>query len=222
MKRIKYLAGAAIIVAIVVVLLSLDRDNADKVVKKDKQSEKDSQIVREVQELCSKYNAVTNWRQNSDANDLFQEMYTIQVEDALIRTDNRPILFYGSVKDIVRESDKYLVYFGSGGLAQLLSLSGSGLDSILNLLYPEIYFVLNCTPDQVEKILLKSAGYFEYYAVIAKIGEVKKVRFKLSADVGEHEEDVSVYIKSSSNVFIAKGKCLDLLFVGDEPEEKGE
>lgn len=220
MKRIKYLAGVAIIVAIVIVLLSLNNKNTGEVLTKDERSEKDSKIVQEVQELCSKYNAVANWRQNFDTNDLFQETYTIQVEDALIRTDNRPILFYGSIKDVVRESDRYLVYFGGGGFAQLLSLSNSGLGSILNLLYPEIYFVLDCTSDQVKKILLQSAGSFEYYAVIAQIGEVKKIKFKLSADAGEDEEDVSVYIASSSNVFIARGECLDLLFVGDESKGK--
>jgi len=57
----------------------------------------------------------------------------------------------------------------------------------------------------------KSVSFFEHYAIIAQISEVEKVRFRLYS--GESVEEVQL---ETADAFLAKGKCLDLLFVPDK------
>jgi len=195
-----------ILVAIIVVTIILngcDSDSSEEVA----QEEKKHKITEEVKRLCSQYDAVTNWKQHFDKKGFGEHTYTIEVKDALIRTDGRPILFYGVAHDIVRESDKYLVYWGYGW-ASLFR------DPFLDVLGCDIHFVLDCTLSQVEEIMHHSASSFDDYAVIAQISEVEKIRFELSS--GESGEKVHV---ETSDVFMAKGKCLDLLLVVGEPKD---
>lgn len=209
MKGIKYLIGTVIVVVIVVVLLTPDSNNRNKAGKQDMESAKKFQLTPQVQELCSKYNAVTDWKQRIGKKGFGEHTYTIEVKDALIRTDGRPILFTYPVYDIVRESDKYLVCFSVSMLDAIFSGVVSDIDFFLSC---DVHFVLDCTADQVKQIMNHSAGC---YAVIAQISEVEKVRFELSS--GDSGEKVRV---ETSDVFMAKGKCLDLLLVVGEPKEE--
>ena len=204
MKAKKYYILAPIIV-IALILSGCDSDTPKKT------AQKKYETPEEVKRLCSQYNAVTDWKQHFHKKAFGQHTYTVEVEDALIRTDGRPILFYGVADDIVKESDKYVVYW-SAGFASLLR----GSDTILDLAFDrDVRFVLDCTPSQVEKIMDNSVSTFDDYAVIARISEVEKIRFKLSS--GENGEKVRV---ETSDVFMAKGKCLDLLFVVGEPKNE--
>jgi len=210
MKGIKYLVGAVIVVVIVVLLLTPDSSNRNKAGKQDTESAKKIQLAPQVQELCSKYNAVADWKQRIGKKGFGEHTYTIEIEDALIRTEGRPILFTYPVYDIVRESDKYLVYFSVGStMESIFHAVASGLDFFLSC---DVHFVLDCTSDQVKQIINHPAGR---YAVIAQISEVEKIRFELSS--GESGEKVHV---ETSDVFMAKGKCLELLLVADKPKEE--
>jgi len=209
MKNIKYLIGVVIVLVVVVVLLKSDSKNRNKGNKQAAASAKKFQHIPQVQELCSKYNAITNWKQQLGKNGFYGHTFTIEVEDALIRTEGRPILFYGTVNDIVRESDKYLVYFGFGFAAILRDT--------YYLLNEKVFFVLDCTQEQVEQITNNPAGIYDEYAVIAQISQVEKVRFELKSNAMS-DEDVSVDLEPS-DVFMAKGKCLDLLFISGKKKD---
>lgn len=202
MKAKKYWLLATIM-AVVITLSSCDSDSPEEAAK----VEQKHKITEEVQKLCSQYNAVTDWKQHIDKKGFGEHTYTIEVEDALIRTDGRPILFYGSIHDVVRKPDKYLVYFGSGWGTLLRN-------PFFGVFGCDIHFVLDCTPSQVEQIMRHPASGFDDYAVIAQISEVEKIRFELSS--GESGEKVHV---ETSDVFMVKGKCLDLLLVADEPKD---
>ena len=211
MKAKKYWIVAPIIV-IALILTGCDSDNSEDNSEEAARLEKERQITKKIQELCSKYNAVTDWKQHFHKKAFGQHTYTVEVEDALIRTDGRPILFRGVADDIVKESDKYVVYWSAGFASRLRG------DAIHDFVFGRDFrFILDCTPSQVEKIMDNSVNTLDDYAVVAQISEVEKVRFKLNANsVGE---DVRVDLKTS-DTFMAKGKCLDLLFVVGEPKDK--
>ena len=196
----------AVMIIVTIILNGCDSDSSEETA----QEKKKHKIAEEVQRLCSQYDAVTDWKQRIGEKAFGQHTYTIEVENALIRTDGRPILFYGVADDIVKESDKYVVYW-STGFASLLRGSGAILDLAFGR---DFRFVLDCTPSQVEKIMDNSVSTFDDYAVIAQISKVEKIRFKLEGNGGSYE-DVSVNLEIA-NIFIAKGKCLDLLLVSDE------
>ena len=196
-----------VMIVVAITLSSCDSDSSEEAA----QEERKHKIAEEVQELCSKHNAVKDWKQRIGKKDFGEHIYTIEIEDALIGTDGRPILLTASIHDIVRESDKYLVYFSRGSILSFFLASASDLDFLLSF---DVHFVLECTADQVKEIIHNPAAMLDYYAVIAQISKVEKVRFKLEGKYGSNE-DVTVNLETA-DVFIAKGKCLDLLFVSDE------
>lgn len=202
MKEIK--GWILVMIMVVTTILSGCDNDSSKETAKEKKKHK---TTEEVQKLCSQYDAVTDWKQHLDKKGFGEHVYTIEVEDALIRTDGRPILFYGIAHDIVKESDKYLVYWGYGWGTLLRN-------PFFGVLGYDIHFVLDCTPNQVEQIMHHPASGLDDYAVIAQISEVEKIRFELSS--GENGEKVRV---ETSDVFMVKGKCLDLLLVAYEQKE---
>lgn len=206
-----------ILVATVVVGIILNGCDSDTP-KKTTQQAKEDETPEEVKKLCSQYDAVTDWEEYLSKKAYGQHTYTIEVEDALIRSDGRPILFHCVVDDIVRESDKYVVYWsaGFGSSAWILSRA---------IFTPDFRFVLDCTPSQIEKLKRQSAGTFDYYAVIAQISEVEKIRFEVTGRSSRDEdsvyEQVSINLETS-DTFIAKGKCLDLFLVVKEMAKYGQ
>ena len=174
-----------------------------KTEKQKLETEKSIETKKIVSTMVAEHNAVVEWRQALDKEGglWLDSTYTIEAEEALIRTDSRPILFFGGINDIVKKGDKYMVYFGDKKWFNFLSSA-------------DIQFVLECTAQQVDKIMSESKKSFvDRFAVVAKISEVGKVRFQLTASSSGYEEiDVEL---EPSNVFIATGHCLDLVFVGD-------
>ncbi len=198
-KIVSRVTFGLVLLAIVYWLISNEiSDKRSKVQKKKVETEKRLQTEASVADMAAKHNAVTNWEQSFDKKDLlglFKSTYTVEVEDALVRTDHRPIMLFASVADVGRETNNYSVHFYNWFGA---------------ILSADIHFVLDCTPDQVKEIMLHRTGLFEKYAIIAQVSEVKKV--KLRATVSAETDEV---VLEPSNVFIAKGRCLDLLFVDD-------
>ena len=204
MKAKKYWLLAPIIIALI--LAGCDSDNSENDSKEAARVKKEREIKKKIQELCSKHNAVTDWIQRIEKKRFGEHTYTMEVQYALVGTESRPVLFTYAVYDIVKESDKYLVYFSFD--SSFSSWMRADLDFYLDC---NVHFVLDCTVDQVKQVMDNRDGC---YAVIAQISEVEKVRFKLKA-YGEGYEDVMVDL-DTTDVFLSKGKCLDLLFIPDE------
>jgi len=163
---------------------------------KTKQAKEES-TRKAIIELADKHNAVVNWSEPLSKKLFLSPVFTIEVEDALLRKDNRPVLFLATVKDVERKENKYLVRFVVGFLEEL----------------PMIEFVLDCTDEQAKKITQQQIEFLERYAVIAEIQKIRKVMFDLKANNDNEEPEISV--DTTDDVFIVSGKCLDLLFVGD-------
>jgi hypothetical protein len=174
---------------------SVSQENKLKTEKEKLATETRIQTEKSIAEMAKRNNAIVNWQNAFDTNEL--STYTIEVQDALIKTDNRPVIFFAPVEDIVKETTKYSVHFYN----PFSSFS------------PVIYFVLDCTPEQIGKIISHRSDLYENYAVIAQISEVKKVRFEVKG-YAEIYEEVQLELEQS-DVFVATGKCLELLPVGD-------
>ena len=141
-------------------------------------AEKQLQLKKSIDDMVAKHNAVTDWIIGSSS-------YTIHVQDMLVRKDDRPVLIFSPVQDVVRDLEKHAIYFGFDKLSISKRL-------------------------MIEATLLDPFEDLYLYAVIARITEVEKVKFELRS----HSEEVDVEL-TSSNIFRAKGICLDLLPVGN-------
>ena len=77
----------------------------------------------------------------------------------------------------------------------------------------KIRYELECSEEQTKKVLevpIDSPG--DRYAVIATITDIRRPKFSVRAfGVGENEAEIEV---EPSDIFIARGKCLDLVYIG--------
>ncbi|HZX12933.1 MAG TPA: hypothetical protein VFF49_00865 [Thermodesulfobacteriota bacterium] len=195
----------ALVIGIVLNLISC-QDSANQAKKEKTESEKikTEQIKQAISEMVARHNAIADWKKSffpKDPNALLNNIYTIDLEAALVRSDNRPILFVAPVVDVERRDNKYFVHFQTGGF-------------ILHSLFsPDIHFVLECDSEQAKKIMAQQPNMFDEYAVVAFISSVRRAMFKVNADpVSSEEADLVV---EPSGIFIVNGQCLELLFIGD-------
>lgn len=177
---------------------------------------KRAQRARLIQSLVNKHDAVADWRQKFFQKDAYfakYPVYTIQVEDVLVRTDSRPVMFVADIEDVAKNGDRYTLHFSESRVFGFLS-------------NPYFHFDLHCTQDQLNQIMQDHDGYNvpfppAHYAVIAHISGVRKVRYQLVAradrvvshDDGDFEVNISESVEPS-NIFVARGQCVDLLFLG--------
>jgi len=161
-----------------------------------RQIDRAEQINLAILKMVAKYNAITDWKKGF-AEKMVRGIYTIEMEEALVRKDGRAVLFFGSVSDIMRRDNKYFIHFWNW-------LDFPSLD---------IRFVLECDSVKVKKVMDQSNSIFDEFAVVALISSVQKAMFEVRAE-SESDEEANIVVEPS-DVFIAKGRCLDLLFVGD-------
>jgi len=190
---------STLIVALLLILVGCNGDSQEKdaEAKKERLEKELQATAQRIQELCSQYNAVMDWTERVERSN----GYTIELEEALIRPDSRPVLVLSGVKDITKKSGRYSVHF---------TCDVTGLD--------EISLILHCTPEQVGEIMRNE---LRQYAVIAQVSEVKKVTWILEAegeiDFGDYPR-VSVTLEPDplSDLFMVRGTCSALLYLGDD------
>jgi hypothetical protein len=146
-----------------------------------------------VAQMVAKYQAVQFWE--NDVKDI-GHVFAVNVQEAIVRGNKRPILLINQIDDLAKEGDKYYINFES-------------------LTYThDIYFTLECNAEQVNKLTTQSSGPDDEYAIIADVTAVRKLKFNVSA-FPKGEEDAELDL-NTSDAFTAEGKCLALLNVGHE------
>ena len=108
------------------------------------------------EDLAAKHDAVADWHGPLP---LLGPVFTVFVEDALLRQDGRPILLRDmKVEDVTRDENGYVVDFVSAVSALNLFLVTIGLASNFDpgVVPNRIHFHLRC-PDEVEQILSRAA-----------------------------------------------------------------
>jgi len=116
-----------------IILSCSDRGEKEKIKLMEK-SKLESEIEKKMIEMAKHYNAVIDWEKTLELEEIFPMPYTLEVQNALIREDKRPVLFIASIQDIERSGNEYIISFDRRG-------SFPGL------------FILKCSELQVQKIL---------------------------------------------------------------------
>jgi len=120
--------------------------------------------------------------------------FTLQLQNALIRSDNKPIAFRGELLDVMRH--------GSGYFLRIRSADG------------ELFLTLEATPSQVEQVTHEvKDNLFEEYAVAARIQHVERVAFRVQASEDGDPDAVDV---NASDRFVVKGQCVGLMHLEGE------
>jgi len=158
----------------------------------DKQAEeqrlKESRQRERVLALAARHNTVSGWHEALV--DGRVPLFTVTLENALMKTDGRPVLLAESMlEDISLRDGHYYVEL-----------------SATELYMGEVRFLLEC-PSEIATALLarKDLMAFDRFAVVARIESVRKV-FGLRPE--RDGEDVRI---ASGTLFVVLGKCLEVL-----------
>jgi len=188
------------------------------------------QIVTQVSELCSRYNAITDWHNKLDIEEASFDtvLYSIDVQNVLLDPNERPYLFFVAIADIKKVKDEYIL------IADQFQTVNSRRDI-------NIHLRLVCDAEKVQRILEQKPSYFDRYAILATIRSIEKPALDIRPDIEydllaendtfaeTHPDDIYDYLDlkitcENYNTFIAIGKCEALVFVGqddwmDEPSD---
>lgn len=167
--------------------------------RKGAEREKTVRIEQAISAMVAKHRAASDWKNGLDEAYLAGCVYSVEVERALVRSD-QPVLVLGSIDDVSRKGDGYIVHMSD--------MFSSG---------PDVRFLLECDPEHVKAILDQPresyVRFMRRFAAIAVITSIRRPIFEVSAETqGEEGGGVSL---GSANTFIAVGRLLDILEIGD-------
>jgi hypothetical protein len=162
-----------------------------------KEADKISSITQHapaVAQMVSKYQAVPHWE--GDVKEPGR-VFAINMQEAMVRSDNRPILLINRIDDLVKEGNKYYLNFESITYTH------------------DVYFTLECDAEQANELLGQTSSPDDEYAMIAHVSSVRKLKFNISA-APKSIEEAEIEL-DTSDAFTAEGKCLALLKVEHVP-----
>ena len=145
--------------------------------------------------MITKHDAEQHWFNDSLA---YEDIYTLQLQEMVLDSNSQPILFYANIEDIIKTSTGYKAI----------------LSNNFNLpVFVDLFYELNLSKEQANYILSHKKSIFDDFAIVAEIKHVDRVsRISIDEGYGNYASLLSVDILG---YFILRGKCLDILFVGE-------
>jgi len=174
--------------------------------KIDAQRKKDLLRQREaIAELVAKHQAIVlEWQGIPPNTD--RPLYSIEVKEQVLRTDNHPLVFTALLHDIDQRDGKYIVRFLKE--PHFVSLASASFFTT-----PVILFLLDSSAEQIKPFLHQAITQGDQYAVVASISSIQ--RPLLGVDAEPLTADDAEVIVQPAAVFIARGRLIETLFVGD-------
>jgi glycine cleavage system regulatory protein len=161
------------------------------------QQQRDASHAASIAALALKYNAVTNWEASLPALGA-SEPFSIEVSNALIRSNGQPVLLELDLEDVAGKNSGYTAQFSQ------LYLTNQNF---------QLSVELQCTVEQTKQLLVIHKNNGIQCAVVARVTEVSRPKFKLAGSVSGSGEDAefSVKLDDSEDVFLARGELLDIV-----------
>jgi hypothetical protein len=166
------------------------RDSKIRATKEKHRREQTEHTTTAVQDAVARHNAIGEWRKPFEKN--LSAPFSLQLDKALVQTNGRPVLVQGFVEDISRRGETYFVSVNDWHV---------GVASM--------HFVMECDGATAERLIARSSPFLEV-AVIAKIESVSRAEIELKSGTRTTEDEAPVEIDTSS-VFVANGRCLEVL-----------
>ena len=168
--------------------------------RKQREKTEAIQTKKKISTLAERYNAVTNWQDKFDENGIkigkgHRNVYTTDIESALIQNNGRPVLIVGYVFDVTKIDDRY--YLG-----------------IMAFEYPDLSFMLRCQSKHAELVLTQPTDDGTSFAVVANVVSVSRPAFEADALIEGTDDDIyTQVIVEPGDQYILQGTCLDISYV---------
>ena len=174
-------------------------------------------VASTVATLATKHNGIAYLpKRRADADDVEHKVYTIELQDALIRDDRRPVVAVVTVDDVLSKDGKTYI--------NLLQTTG-------------LEFLLSCPRDFAQRVIQESRKVMSgrdkedfhplpRFAVVAVISRVERSEANTSLNVttnvttaedlpdAVNETDAKAVVDPYA---VATGQCLELVFLGWKP-----
>ena len=159
-------------------------------------SKTDNNFPRQlIQDMVSKYDAQIYWFKNSQ-NSLYT--YSIYLQEAVLDSNNQPLLIYATITDVMKTKTGYKAIFSN----------------FFNYPISDLYYELILTKEQVDYILSSHESFLSEFAIVANINDVVRANSQIRIEEGFGDDPSTAFI-DVPGVFILKGTCLDILFIGE-------
>ncbi|MBU4233420.1 MAG: hypothetical protein KKF43_12950 [Proteobacteria bacterium] len=172
-------------------------DNRSKEELEKAEAKKTEDAIREsVAELVKRTNAIDNWWKilSKDKNISMAPIISIELEHLWI--GSRPILFVGTIKDIITDdNDNYKIKIEQSFNSRYLFIE------------TEIILDLKCPKAKIDSFLNQHPNIFKQYGFkngVAVVADIKKI------------ETITMPGKEdgTSEIKIGKGNCIDIVYIG--------
>jgi len=198
-KMMKRLIGIIVVLLIGAYFVNTYIENKKKREAEKAEMERIEMATKEaVSQLVKRTNAVDNWEKDLSKGEQFRLEPILTVELEKVWLTDRPILFVGTIKDIVTSDQKNY----------RIEIERSLFSSFAYMFSTELRLVLQCPKPRVDSFLkehpdlFKGGGFKNGVAVVADIDKIETTIVSGSKD-------------DKKEIKIGKGKCLDMLYTGD-------
>ena len=183
-------------------------------------------VQRSVEELASRHNALRDWAGiQTKGND--DQVFTLEVQDALERLDGRPIVFVSTVRDIFKVNEGYrlLCHYAPRDELPLYSANDSSWDALATV--STVTFLLEVdevTARQIVETLRKSEDdwYIPQFFAIAILPRQTQVILSWEEyavgeiiEEGEYQESRQAEVEIQDGVLsprvLITGQCLEIV-----------
>jgi hypothetical protein len=151
-------------------------------------------IMASVDSIVSKHNAISRWETQLEWVGM-EPVYSVDIQDILMDTSKRPILFYGTLEDLERKGQGYIARFEPEDPRT----------------WDLVSFQLACDEHTKQQLLVSPPDrrWGDGLAVVCSIQSVEKLRFSIDVETdGEDVTTAEVSVGSSPEKFLARGTLL--------------
>lgn len=185
-------------------LYSCGSNNAEK-----KAEEEKSQARRNLASgLANKHGAVVDWRESLP--DDFEKVYTADYQKVFLREDGRPLVFLGSVDDVMRTDSGWVLVVNVGSAREDIGYE------LFFLLDSPLYCRMSVQEELASQILSESRDLFGAESIrlfVVDIKAIKRPRFTIDTESYAPEEgpiETEILVVPSDILYLY-GKCLEAI-----------
>jgi hypothetical protein len=160
--------------------------------REKQRAERQAQTTAKIKAFVRHYHAITGWENGFLDTD--RNIFSLELEDALVNTEGKPIFISEPIHDVARHGDRFFLYV-------------HGPESTFR-------FVLECSQEMARRVAKHPAG-ISRYVIVAQIDSVEKTDTRLRFQDAPEEDEQPVG-EETSDLFYARGRCLDVLLIDEE------
>lgn len=153
--------------------------------------EQKDNLRRQIQQMATKHNADIQWMEILQG----RELYTIELQQALLEPKPRPRLLIAAITDVMKRENSYFLTAHEWA--------------------SNIYFQLECNEQHTRYILSTATNDARMFQDLAIVLVPKSVHKPIAQLTSEIDGETATVTHEPAKFFVVKGVCLEILTMGE-------